>query len=112
VDARATRPIALWRPGCGRRRLLRGARADDPGLDRRRRRPNRRPAARPALGAREVELGAAAHAAPARPWIACGAAGDAVDLTPTLLDCLSRGAAGAGGRARRERAAVAVALER
>ena len=52
----------------------------------------------PALGAREVVLGAAAHAAlgcgvPARPWIACGAACDAVDLTLTLLDRLPRGAA-------------------
>ena len=61
----------------------------------------------PALGAREVVLGAAAHAAvgrgaPARPWIASGAACDAVDLTPTLLDRLARGGAGAGGRARRE----------
>jgi hypothetical protein len=52
----------------------------------------------PALGAREVVLGAAAHAAlgrgaPARPWIACGAACDAVDLTLTLLDRLPCGAA-------------------
>ena len=49
----------------------------------------------PALGAREVVLGAAAHAAlgrgaPARPWIACGAACDAVDLTLTLLDRVPR----------------------
>ena len=31
--------------------------------------------------------------APARPWIACGAACDAVDLTLTLLDRWPRGAA-------------------
>jgi len=62
-------------------------------------------------------VGAAAHAAlgrgaPARPWIACGAACDAVDLPLTLLDRLPRGARRAGGRARRERAAMAAALER
>ncbi len=52
----------------------------------------------PALGAHEVVLRAAAHAAlgrgaPARPLIACGAACDALDLTLTLLDRLTRGAA-------------------
>ena len=55
--------------------------------------PTGAPLLAPALGAREVALGAAAHAAvgrgaPARPRIASGAACDAVDLTLTLLDRL------------------------
>jgi hypothetical protein len=96
--------------------LLRGARADDPGLDRRRRRPNGARLLAPALGAREVVLGAAAHAAlgrgaPARPWIACGAACDAVDLTLTLLDRLPRGAAVLVGALAGNGAAMAAALE-
>jgi hypothetical protein len=67
----------------------------------------------PALGAREVVLGAAAHAAlgrgaPARPWIAC----DAVDLTLTLLDRLPRGAAVLVGALAGNGAAMAAAPER
>jgi hypothetical protein len=71
----------------------------------------------PALGAREVVLGAAAHAAlgrgaRARSWIACGAACDAVDLTLTLLDRVPRGAAVLVGALAGNGAAMAAALER
>jgi hypothetical protein len=62
-------------------------------------------------------LSAAAHAAlgrgaPARPWIACGAACDDVDLTLTLLDRVPRGAAVLVGALAGNGAAMAAALER
>ena len=46
-----------------------------------------------------------------RPWIACGAACDAVDLTLTLLDRLPRGAAVLVGALAGNGAAMAAALE-
>ena len=105
------RPIALWRPGCGRCRLLRDARADDPGLDRRRRRPNRRPAAHP--GARRqrghTRRRRARRTGPRR-------AGPSLDRLRRSLRrrrphanaarLLAAPRRRAGGRARRERAAT------